>query len=133
MSVIIGVSVGALFKESEQLRSHAVASWSQRRNRSAPCAVACQVTDPRGGVCIVHGRRDTSVSGLSEARGQCSLSPTRSSNGALGLAERITFGDVLAAVDLALTSAERELDLGAAAYEVESQRDDCQMVAIGSR
>ena len=34
--VRIGVSVVAPFWESEQLRSHTNASWSQRRNRSAP-------------------------------------------------------------------------------------------------
>jgi hypothetical protein len=46
-----GVSLGAPFKESEQLRSHAVASWSRRRNRSAPCAVTCQGTaTPHEGV-----------------------------------------------------------------------------------
>ena len=45
--VLIGVSVGAPFWESEQLRSHVGTSWFQRRNRSAPlCMFVCQNAFP---------------------------------------------------------------------------------------
>ena len=48
--VRIGVSVGAPFLESEQLRSHVGTSWSQRRNRSAPlCMLSIvKMRSPRG-------------------------------------------------------------------------------------
>ena len=65
--VRIGVSVCAPFWESEQLRSHVPASWSQRRNRSAPgCAVLLSSGDRwrATGNVIVAAKCDRPLSGL---------------------------------------------------------------------